>query len=181
MDTAILMWVRELSTPALDVTFRFSHQLGTFGFCVFFVAAAVLWCLARQEARIALVWVVVGATTYFIPELLKLAIARPRPTLWPWLVQLGGFSCPSGHAVVGTAFYPLLAWDALRSSERLQGLSYALGFLPAVFIGVGRLYLGVHWPSDVVAGWALGTVLSAGAIVWIEAGEEAKRHAGATS
>jgi len=141
----------------------------------------VVVSLARRDARMALAWLLVGAATFLIPELLKHAIARPRPMLWPRLVHLGGFSCPSGHAVGSTAFYPLLAWDALRSFPRMVWASYAIGFVPAVFIGVGRMYLGVHWPSDVVAGWALGTVLSACAVVWIEAGETARRPAGAPS
>jgi membrane-associated phospholipid phosphatase len=47
----------------------------------------------------------VGAAAALLPELLKLAVARPRPALWPWLLPTSGYSFPSGHAVAGTALY----------------------------------------------------------------------------
>jgi undecaprenyl-diphosphatase len=175
MDTGVLLWIHRQATPALDVLFRFSHELGTVPFCIVLVVAAVACHLARRERREAVAWAVVGVTTYFLPELIKAAVVRPRPTLWPWLVSVAGFSFPSGHAVAGTAFYPLLAWFALRSRTGMGGEAYALGLVPAVFIGVGRLYLGVHWPSDVLAGWALGALLSSGAILWLTHGSRRDR------
>jgi undecaprenyl-diphosphatase len=70
--------------------------------------------------------------------------------------------------VAGAALYPFLGWLMLRS--RHLGLAgYALGLMVAAFVGVGRMYLGVHWPSDVVAGWALGVALSGGGVWWLRA------------
>ena len=88
-------------------------------------------------------------------------MARPRPTLWPWLIPTSGYAFPSGHAVAGAALYPLLGWLALRSRGRGR-LGYGLGLAVGVFVGLARLYAGVHWPSDVLAGWALGAALSLG-------------------
>ena len=92
---------------------------------------------------------------------------RPRPTLWAWLVPVSGLSFPSGHAVAGASLYPLLGWTLVPGRPAVGRLAYALGLIPAAFIGVGRLYVGVHWPTDVLAGWALGAGLSAGAIAWL--------------
>jgi len=101
-----------------------------------------------------------------VPEIVKAVVARPRPTLWPWLLTPSGSSFPSGHAVAGAALYPFLGWLLLRCRGR--GLvGYLLGLAVGVLIGLGRLYAGVHWPSDVLAGWTLGAALSLGAIRWL--------------
>lgn len=89
---------------------------------------------------------------------------RARPDLWPrlgaWppLEGPGGHSFPSGHALASATFYPLLAAELARRRPELKGLAYACGVGLPAFIGVGRLYLGVHWPSDVLAGWTLGAL-----------------------
>jgi membrane-associated phospholipid phosphatase len=171
LDQAILLWVHSHATPALDAVFRVSHELGTFSFCLGLVLAMAAWHLVRHEPREATAWIAVGLAAWLLPDLVKLLVARPRPALWPWLVHMGGPSFPSGHAVVGGALYPLLAWDLLRPFPRLARVSYALGFIPGVFVSAGRLYLGVHWPSDVWAGLALGTLLSGVTIAWLERGQ----------
>ena len=166
METDILLWIHRHSSPALDAAFRFSWLLGAWRLCAPLVLVAVASHLARRERREALAWVAVGVTVALLPELVKAAVARPRPALWPWLLPTSGYSFPSGHAVAGAALYPLLGWLALRG-RGLGRAGYALGLAVGVFIGVGRLYLGVHWPTDVLAGWAIGAALSLGALRWL--------------
>jgi undecaprenyl-diphosphatase len=60
-------------------------------------------------------------------------------------------------------------------------MGYALGLAIGVFVGVGRLYVGVHWPSDVVAGWAIGAGLGLGAIRWLVARQPARSARSAPS
>lgn len=165
MDAAILTWVHGFRDPALDVAFVFSWALGAFRFCAPAVLLASAWHLARRQRQEAIAWLAVGAFVGAVPELLKALVARPRPTLVPWLLPATGYSFPSGHAVAGMAFYPLLGWLWLRSSRPWAG--FALGALVGAFIGIGRLYLGVHWPSDVLTGWGLGLAASLGAVRWL--------------
>jgi undecaprenyl-diphosphatase len=165
MDSVILSWIHGHSSPGLDALFLFSNEIGTWAFGALIVAIMVVWHLVRRQHRAAVAWVAVGLLTALLPELIKLAVGRARPTLWPHLVTVASASFPSGHATAGTAFYPLLGWTALRPGAGRVG--YVLGLVVGVFIGVGRLYLGVHWPSDVVVGWLLGVALSAGAIRWL--------------
>ena len=87
----------------------------------------------------------------------KAFFARPRPTFYAHLVQESNFSFPSGHAMGGIAFFlalHLLLWRTLPRRWRWIGL---LGLALALVIGVSRPYLQVHYPSDILAGWAFGS------------------------
>jgi undecaprenyl-diphosphatase len=105
VEADLLLWIHSGSSPALDAVARFSWALGALRFCAPAVLLLVAWHLARRERREALAWSAVGAAAALLPELLKLAVARPRPALWPWLLPTSGYSFPSGHAVAGTALY----------------------------------------------------------------------------
>jgi membrane-associated phospholipid phosphatase len=166
MDTAILLWIHRHANNAFDVAALFAWLLGTMWFCLPLTVVVAGVHLRRREHREAVTSLVLGISAAVLTECLKGAVGRPRPTLWPWLLPTSGYSFPSGHAVAGAALYPFLGWLALRSRNR-GGLGYALGFAVGAFIGVGRLYVGVHWPSDVLAGWILGLALSGGAIAWL--------------
>ncbi|HEY6554559.1 MAG TPA: phosphatase PAP2 family protein [Vicinamibacteria bacterium] len=166
MDTAILLWIHRHANVAFDVAALFSWLLGTMWFCAPLTLVAVGVHLRRREGREAVAWLLLAISAAVLTELLKAAVGRPRPTLWPWLLPTTGYSFPSGHAIVGAAFYPFLGWLVLRSRDR-GGFGYVLGFAIGAFVGVGRMYVGVHWPSDVLAGWAIGLALSLGAIAWL--------------
>jgi len=170
MEADILLWIHRQATPALDTVFRVSWLLGALFFCAPAVLLAIAWHLGRRQRHEALAWAVVGLAVAMLPELVKAAVARPRPALWPWLIPTTGYSFPSGHAMAGTALYPLLGWLTLRSRGR-GAIGYRLGLAVGAFVGVGRLYVGVHWPSDVLAGWTLGIALSLGAVRWLRRSE----------
>jgi cation-transporting ATPase E len=89
----------------------------------------------------------------------KHVVARPRPPAVWMAVPAEGFAFPSGHSTASTAAYGALAYLTARSqsSWREKVGSLTAGALIAFLIGVSRVYLGVHWPSDVMAGWALGS------------------------
>jgi undecaprenyl-diphosphatase len=162
-ETPILLTIHEASGPWLDRFFLLSHYLGTLWFCAPFVLALISWHRARGEGPTANVWLGVGLSTYLLQEGLKRLLERPRPQLWPrletWPPVAGSesFAFPSGHALASATFYPLLAYVLTRRrSAPVRRAALATGVLVALWIGFGRLYLGVHWPTDVLAGWALG-------------------------
>jgi len=161
METAILRWIHAWSHPALDAAFRVSHRLGGFEVCAILVLAAAVWHLRRREHGWALLWIALGVSTYLIQEALKELIQRPRPELWPRVIGQAGFSFLSGHALAAATFYPLLAEDVARHRPEWRKPAFVVAAALAAFIGFGRLYLGVHWPSDVLAGWALGLAQTA--------------------
>ena len=180
MEADILLRIHALSHPALDAVTWVGWILGALPFCAPAVLLLIGWHLARRERREALAWLAVGTVAAILPELVKAAVGRPRPDLWPWLISTSGYAFPSGHAAAGAALYPLLGWLALRSRGRGR-LGYGLGLAIGVFVGLSRLYAGVHWPSDVLAGWALGAALSLGAVRWLEAPARGDRVSTGTS
>lgn len=122
------------------------------------LAVALLLALERRRGD-ALHALAALAGSVLLVELLKLGFGRPRPELVMHSMRVAGWSFPSGHSLMSTAVFltlgGLLAGGTARRSVRryLFGLAVFL----AVVVGVSRVYLGVHWPSDVVAGWLVGT------------------------
>jgi len=93
-------------------------------------------------------------------SVLKSVFLRPRPTVVPHLALVGSTSFPSGHSMIAAVVYLTLGALLARTTTRWRLRLYYLGaalFLTAI-IGLSRMYLGVHYPSDVLAGWCAGVV-----------------------
>jgi undecaprenyl-diphosphatase len=90
--------------------------------------------------------------------LLKLLFGRARPALWDRIIHVGLHSFPSGHAMVSIVIYGFIGYILAKQFPQWRGRIFALTFVLIVAIGFSRLYLGVHWPTDVVAGYAAGLV-----------------------
>lgn len=122
------------------------------------LAAMLILCLARQW-RSALILVLVSVLGLGITKITSHVIHRERPDMaWRLIHRPHTSSFPSGHALNSMAIYGTLALLAARHVRRrlVAGLILALGFLLAVLIGFSRPYLGVHYPTDVLAGWTAG-------------------------
>jgi undecaprenyl-diphosphatase len=157
-EAAVLLRLRSWSSPALDTVFLLSHELGNFGFGTALVLLVCGWHLLQRRPRAALVWFVAGLSTLLLQWQLKLLILRPRPRLWPWLIDVGDPAWPSGHALSTATFFSLLAAHVGQRWPARAWLAWVVAVALVLYVGVGRLYLGVHWPTDVVGGWLLGAV-----------------------
>jgi len=122
------------------------------------IAAGVacwLWLWYAGRARLGLALLLVALVGRGLSEIQKFWVARPRPDLEPHLVVVQTRSFPSGHAASSMIFYLTLAL-ALAGGTRWARLAAAGAILLSLLIGTSRVMLGVHWPSDVIGGWAFG-------------------------
>lgn len=157
-DSTIASLVSQFAHPALTPFMRLVTWMGSVPVAGA-LAAAVAWGLWRRDGRtreaLTLLASVAGAGV--LDTVLKEAFARARPP-GPWLAGAAGFSFPSGHSMVAFALYGYLAYLTWRGGHGpWRRLPLVAAFLAlAVLVGVSRIYLGVHYPSDVLAGFAAG-------------------------
>jgi undecaprenyl-diphosphatase len=122
------------------------------------VVAVLAVLMARRRFRLGAYLAVTAAGGALLNQLLKLHYLRQRPDLKDALLGATGYAFPSGHAMSGTVILGALAYLASRSTRSWSSTSASLAALAttAFAIGISRIYLGVHWTSDVGAGFVAG-------------------------
>jgi len=154
-DRALLLQLHAGGHPILVRAAWIVTQFGDEAVLLPLTALAALLLIVRRERHSALLLLAITLSGRLLVELQKIWIARPRPEAELHLVGTQTWSFPSGHAanatMVGLALALLLVRDPRRRLVALTGAA-SLAFL----VGLSRMMLGVHWPSDVVAGWAFG-------------------------
>jgi undecaprenyl-diphosphatase len=167
LDERILLMFRnpsDLSDPIgpawLEVVVRDVSALGGFLSLGLITVAACGYLWLKRKYPLALFIAVSVCGGVLLNTLLKGFIARPRPDLVPHATPAALSSFPSGHAMMSAVvFLTLGALLALSADERPVKLYILIwSVLLTVAVGVSRVYLGVHWPSDVVAGWLAGAI-----------------------
>lgn len=163
LDRSLMLAVRTASTPFLDQLMLGASLIGS-GIVVGAIDVAVfIGLLTRRRPIAALYWAVATGGAALLNLLAKAIYARARPDFWVPLESVASSSFPSGHTMQSMALATaavLLLW---RTRVRVWALAAGLGFTGAV--GLSRVYLGVHYPSDVLAGWAASLAWVVG--VWL--------------
>jgi undecaprenyl-diphosphatase len=117
------------------------------------IAFGILWWKRyRQEAQIFGLHTLGGAILSYG---LKLAFNKSRPQLWEQLINETSFSYPSGHALGSMVIYGFLAYLLSSHYAKFAKIIYTCAAILIAAIGLSRLYLGVHWPTDVIAGYGI--------------------------
>ena len=158
-DRNLLYFMRAHRSHAATVAATFLAKMGSPPVIVSFAALAALLGLTWKKVRGA-AWTlpiaVIGAGV--IIQGVKLTVHRPRPSFFAPILHESGFSFPSGHSLIAMVVYGLLGYFALHLvHNHLARLIIRIVTVAVVFsIGVSRVYVGVHYPTDVLAGWTAG-------------------------
>lgn len=164
-DTEILLAFRQARQPYspigphwLEGAVRDVTALGSTSVLVLITSAVIIYLLLIRRPTTALLMFVAVAGGQVLSSLLKFEVDRPRPDLVSHLVNETSLSFPSGHAMLSAVTYLTLGSLAARflPDRTTKVFVLALAVLITVLVGTSRVYLGVHWPSDVLAGWCAG-------------------------
>jgi undecaprenyl-diphosphatase len=174
LDETVLLALRnpaDLSDPVgprwLEETERDFTALGSIA-VLSLLTLAVGGFLAldgKWRAAVLVVLAVFGGLA--LSSALKQGFQRPRPELVPHSVHVQSTSFPSSHSTQAAATYLTLGalLARVQKRRRLKVFSLALAVLLTLIVGISRVYLGVHWPTDVLAGWAVGAIWAS--ICWL--------------
>lgn len=134
------------------------------------VSAAVLAYLMLRAQRATAVFLAIAILGgQILAGFAKNGFSRPRPDLVPHAVEVASASFPSGHSMMAAVTYLSLAVTLCQMQENLHMRVFyvTVAVLLTFLVGLSRLFLGVHWPTDVLAGWTLGSAWALG--VWVVA------------
>ena len=145
---------------------RAASALGSWPVILAFAGLTIQWCLLCRDRLAAAVTAGVVLGSGALDAVLKLAFERSRPALFHAIPLPASYSFPSGHAMLSAASYGIIAFVVAREQPRTAWLPFALAAALVLLIGASRVFLGVHWATDVLAGFAGGAFcLMVGAVL----------------
>ena len=170
LDAPIREAVHARSSPALTAVMRGVSLCGSEVVLVPLGLILVWWLVAAKRRRAAVVFAVAALGAEGLDQAMKLLFHRPRPEPFFGLASPITHSFPSGHAMVSCCFFGVLAAIlAARARSRLKRMAiFAAAALVVALMGFSRVYLGYHYPTDVLAGYAA-------AAIWLAAIKPASR------
>ncbi len=169
-DSALLLALRTaenapIGPPVLQEVMRDFTALGGIAVLTLITGLVAVFLVLKRDSRTALFLITAVGSGILASTLAKTVIDRPRPDLVPHGSIVSTASFPSGHSLMATLVYLTLAIVIARGQSSPRVKAYVIGVAVALSLAVGasRVYLGVHWPTDVLAGWALGSGWAIGA------------------
>ena len=159
-DFPVRTWVHAHSTPPVTALMRGFSLVGQPVILISLGALTVFWLVVAGRPRSALWFAIAVAGAEILDQLLKRAFQRTRPVPFFGIATPNSYSFPSGHALVSCTFCLSLAAiaGARIASRTRRWISYAAAAALTGAIGFSRIYLGVHYPSDVLGGYAAAAV-----------------------
>ncbi|RDW20498.1 phosphatase PAP2 family protein [Oceanobacillus chungangensis] len=156
-DHNVISFIQGFEGPSLTSIMKFFTYIGSYHSMIVIILIIVifLYIVLKHRLEIILLLTVV-ITTPILNGLLKQSFQRARPEFHR-LIDIGGYSFPSGHAMNAFAFYGILTFLLWRHIPNPAGRTILIVFngLFIMMIGISRIYLGVHYPSDIIAGYCV--------------------------
>ena len=170
-DDAVLRWIGEHRPAAIEPLMLEITFLGTGSVVIMLVAVSGLFLWLSNHKYSAILLLIATSGGILLNNLLKAGFGRPRPQIFDWGTHAVTWSFPSGHAMSAAIVYGTVAYLAARLQKRHwhRVLTMLAALVIILLIAVSRLYLGVHYPSDVLAGILIGLAWAAFCVALLEA------------
>jgi undecaprenyl-diphosphatase len=172
LDRSMSIAVHALDCGPMDVAMRVFTFIGSAPFAIPVIGLVCVWCFRRAARRAAFTFVGVAASAEGLNAALKGVFERARPNLFEEIATLHSYSFPSGHAMASAAVYGMAAVVVTRLEPRFSTALAVAAPLLVFFIGFSRIFLGVHWMTDVIAGFAAGAFLVLVGMFILERGQK---------
>jgi membrane-associated phospholipid phosphatase len=171
VDAAVAVGLADARTAPLTTLFSLITELGDVWFCIFAASLICLFLYASRQKKYVPELFLISIGSALTVWGLKLLFAMPRPVDPIALISLDSFSFPSGHAAAAATLYGFLIWMMIGTgkTDRMRTFFAGIFFFVIVLIGFSRLYLGVHYLTDVIAGYVVG-------FGWVAIGVALARH-----
>jgi membrane-associated phospholipid phosphatase len=180
LDAVILLAIQRLHTPILDTIMlgitSFGNPPVLLLICLGLAVGPLFYKRRREATSLGIAAIGALGLNYW----LKLLFGRARPALWDWIIHVGHHSFPSGHAMGSMVIYGFLAYVLAKQFPQWRRQIFASMTGLIIAIGFSRLYLGVHWPTDVAAGYAVGLVWLIACIIGMELWQKYRLLGGAS-
>lgn len=161
-DETVLLWINQFSNPVLDHVMLTITRLGNPNIVVPLTGIGFFWFWWQWQWRVAMIFMINCLGGAVLSNGLKLFFSKSRPQLWSQLITETSYSFPSGHALGSVVLYGFSAFLLAQRYTKQKYWIYGTAVLLIGSIGFSRLYLGVHWPTDILAGYSIG-------FLWISA------------
>lgn len=170
-DDLVMRWMGTHQMPWLRIAMVQITALGTGTVVIMVVVVAALFLALTKHKHSAALLLVTTSVGIVINGILKDVFHRSRPALFPWGTEAFTTSFPSGHAMSAAIVYGTVAYLAarLQRTARSRAMTIGVALTLIVLISLSRIYLGVHYPSDTVAGVAIGFAWAAFCMATLEA------------
>lgn len=155
IDLKILKFLHMDINPVVFNIMDFVSFIGSPEFLIPMVSIITLYMLYKRRFYIAKLLVSSSLGSWVLNYILKFIFNRTRPLDF-FLVEEGGLSYPSGHSMVSMSMYLTIAFLLIKFRKTNSKLSYTIATILVFTMGISRLYLGVHWPTDIIGGFIMG-------------------------
>ncbi len=158
-DRMILDLIHRVDNKIVFAIMKFISFIGSAYFLIPLMILAMSYTIYKRKYRISKLLITATLGSYILNFILKNIFSRTRPLEY-FLVEQGGLSYPSGHSMVTMTFYMTIAYIVSRNIKDKSSKKYIYIFIYTMIslMGISRLYLGVHWPTDVIGGYLIGYV-----------------------
>lgn len=156
-DIVLLDYIHGFQNEILFNMMKFISFIGSFNFLLPALLVINIYLLRKKDFYPVKLLISNSLGSWILNYLIKGLVNRTRPLDY-FLVEQGGLSFPSGHSMVTMSLYLTIAYLTSKRYPKKQSLIFFIAIILVFIMGFSRLYLGVHWPTDVIAGFIIGFV-----------------------